>query len=719
MTADLAPDALHDLLPVVYRLRDLEHGAQLQAFLRIVAEQAEILKRDIDRLWDDLAIETCQPWVVPYIGDLVGNNLLHDAGARTRVDVARTIFYRRRKGTLPILEQLARDVTGWGGHAVPFFELLGWTQHLNHLRPASVQTPDLRDLDRLDRLDGPFDEIAHTVDVRPPSGRQGRHNLANVGFFLYRLGSYPLRRTQARQAANGFGYHFSSLGAPTRLFNRWRREGDEAGLAGEAFVPGPIRPLAFQADLDRFRADLAAGRSPVSDYVGRDDAASLAVYRAATPEPELVPPEQVRCMDLTDWGRPPDGLVGVDVRLGRIAFAAGDQPPDGVLVDYHYGFADDTGGGPYDRRRPATAAREDREPAGANTVADPTALGTLIQVPSPGVESIQEAVDLWRSTSANPPTVIQIEDDRTYVEDLTIPMAGDRLVIQAANRRRPTLVGRIEVARERPAGRLTLDGLLVEGWLVCTGDLGELRLRHCTLVPGRALDEAGRPAQPEAASLVAEAGNRSLRVVLERTITGPLRLPENALGLVVRDAIVDGLTGPAICAAASPDESGPPTELQRSTVFGAVHVRELTLASEVIFTAPVRAERTGSGCVRFSHVPADPETRVPRRYRCQPDLALATRAAELGKASVTDLTTAEQELVARRVRPRFTSERYGEPGYAQLASDCPREIAAGAEDGSEMGGFAGLRQPQRETNLRIRLDEYLPVGLHAALIHVT
>jgi hypothetical protein len=717
MTTELTPDALHELLPVVYRLRDLEHGAQLQAFLRIINEQVVVLKRNIDRLWDDLAIETCQTWVVPYIGDLVGNNLLHDAGARTRVDVARTIFYRRRKGTLPILEQLARDVTGWGGHAVPFFELLGWTQHLNHLRLHSVRTPDLRDLDRLDRLDGPFDEIAHTVDVRPPSGGQGWHNLPTVGFFLYRLGSYPLRGTQARQAANGYGHHFSSLGAPTRLFNRWRREGDEAGLAGEAFVPGPIRPLAFQADLDRYRADLASGRSPVSDYTGPE--ASLAVYRDAAPEPVPVPPERVRCMDLTGWARPPDGHIGVDVRLGRIVFAPGDEPRGGVVVDYHYGFADDTGGGPYDRRRPLTAAREDREPAGADTVADPTALGTLIQVPSQGVESIQDAVDLWRATSTNPPTVIQIEDDRTYVEDLTIPMAGDRLVIQAANRRRPTLVGRVEVTRERPAGRLTLDGLLVEGWMRLTGDLGELRLRHCTLVPGRSLDEDGRPREAAAPSLVAEAGNRSLRVVLERTITGALQLPEDAPGLVVRDAIVDGLTGPAICAVASPDESGPPTELQRSTVFGAVHVRELTLASEVMFTAPVRAERTGSGCVRFSHVPPDTETRVPRRYQCQPDLALAARAAELGKASVTDLTTAEKELVARRVRPRFTSERYGEPGYAQLASDCPREVAAGAEDGSEMGAFAGLRQPQRETNLRIRLDEYLPVGLRAALIHVT
>jgi hypothetical protein len=36
-----------------------------------------------------------------------------------------------------------------------------------------------------------------------------------------------------------------------------------------------------------------------------------------------------------------------------------------------------------------------------------------------------------------------------------------------------------------------------------------------------------------------------------------------------------------------------------------------------------------------------------------------------------------------------------------------------------MGVWSFLRNPQRQTNLRIRLDEYLPFGLEAALIYVT
>ena len=43
----------------------------------------------------------------------------------------------------------------------------------------------------------------------------------------------------------------------------------------------------------------------------------------------------------------------------------------------------------------------------------------------------------------------------------------------------------------------------------------------------------------------------------------------------------------------------------------------------------------------------------------------------------------------------------------------------GAEDESEMGAFSSLRQPQREDALRIRLEEYLRVGLEAGIFYAT
>ena len=131
-------DRLYSLLPAVYREQDAENGFPLRGVTSIVGDQLDLLEQDVAQLWSDLFIETCRTWVIPYIGDLVSNNLLYDPGRirdedtaaaiftdlvgpdlrppieiRTRADVAKTIYYRRRKGTLPMLEELARDVTGW------------------------------------------------------------------------------------------------------------------------------------------------------------------------------------------------------------------------------------------------------------------------------------------------------------------------------------------------------------------------------------------------------------------------------------------------------------------------------------------------------------------------------------------------------------------------------------------------------------------------------
>ncbi|MFO0952910.1 MAG: hypothetical protein U0835_17520 [Isosphaeraceae bacterium] len=205
-------------------------------------------------------------------------------------------------------------------------------------------------------------------------------------------------------------------------------------------------------------------------------------------------------------------------------------------------------------------------------------------------------------------------------------------------------------------------------------------------------------------------------------------MPEDAAGLVVRDSVVDspsatlGLAdpAPAIASGAGPSMPGPPTTLERATVLGTVSVKELTLATEVIFARGASAERRQAGCVRFSYVAGD-FARLPRRYCCQPELAIeraqeAKRRAE-GPAAV--LTPQERGALLARLRPAFTSVRYGRPGYAQLAPAAPDEVSEGAEDGSEMGVYQHLKQPQRMANLRNRMSEYLPFGLTAGFIDVT
>src|SRR4051812_17561662 len=118
---------IYDLLPSIYRQRDIENGSPLKALLDIIAEQIDILEDDIGGLYENWFIETSDEWVVPYKADQIQAKMLYPVSNATysqRAWVANTIGFRRRKGTLAVLEQIARDVTGWDSKAVEFFDLL-------------------------------------------------------------------------------------------------------------------------------------------------------------------------------------------------------------------------------------------------------------------------------------------------------------------------------------------------------------------------------------------------------------------------------------------------------------------------------------------------------------------------------------------------------------------------------------------------------------------
>ena len=124
--------------------------------------------------------------------------------------------------------------------------------------------------------------------------------------------------------------------------------------------------------------------------------------------------------------------------------------------------------------------------------------------------------------------------------------------------------------------------------------------------------------------------------------------------------------------------------------------------------------------MRFSFVPFG--SRTPRRHRCQPDLAIRARLDE-ALAADPGMSAADQDAlraaVVARMLPSFTASAYGRPAYLQLRMSTPAEIRMGAADGAEMGAYCLLKQPQRASNLRTRLDEYLPFGLESGQIYIT
>src|SRR5438067_10755239 len=219
-------EEIYRLLPAVYRVRDAEQGGVLRELVDVIAGQVNVIAESLEQMYDDGFIETCAPWAAPYIGDLVGYRTLHGVIpqlASPRADVANTIRYRRRKGTVSVLEQLAADVTGWPAHATEFFQLLAATQFMNHIRPQAAATANLRDAAHLELAGtfqaGAFDRFAHTAEMRRIASRSGRYNIPNVGIFLWRVQALRLSRSPLVDADGaGLRYRFDALGTDARLF---------------------------------------------------------------------------------------------------------------------------------------------------------------------------------------------------------------------------------------------------------------------------------------------------------------------------------------------------------------------------------------------------------------------------------------------------------------------------------------------------------------------
>jgi hypothetical protein len=692
---------LYELLPAIYRIRDAEQGKPIEAMISVIAEQIAVLEENLAQIYDDQFIETCADWAVSYIGDLIGYHSLYGITPQVRsprAEVANTINYRRHKGTVSMLEQLARDVTGWYAHVVEEFQLLATTQYMNHLRPGNLYTPDLRFWEKLEHLNTPFDSLVHTVDVRNIASGRECYNISNIGIFLWRLEGYSLTNSPARKLdeLDDYRYLFSPLGNNTQLFNNPK--------PGKAY---PAQPINLPMPISRRVLD-----SYLDDYYGRGK--SLLIRADNYPDldqPLKKPSDLITVCDLSDikdtggnivWAHSPKDKIAIDPVLGRIAFPKDRDVPENVMVTFHYGFSADMGGGEYDHEDPADPTNQQSQ--------------TVNKVPSQQHPTIRAALNDLPNSG-----VVEISNNGCFKETLIINAASEgRIELRAANRFRPSIVlpdgpgGELQISSEE-GSEVVLNGLLISGnslrvvETASHGKLKRLRLQHCTLVPGISLSTDGKPKSPLEPSLVIETNDTIVEI--DSCIIGGMRVVEGA-NVQITNSIVDA-TSECNVAYAALDGTDPLVMLQpggmlhieNSTIIGKVNTMLMELASNTIFlarlaeedkwTAPVRAERRQQGCVHFSYLP--PASQVPRRYYCQP----------------------VDDSQAARVHPQFTSLRYGDAGYCQLSRCCADEIRKGADDEAEMGAFHNLYHPQRETDLLVRLNEYLRFGLEAGIIYVT
>lgn len=696
---EAARDRLLGLLPVHHRARDLgPDGAPgpLTELMEAIAGELALLEQDLERLYDGWFVETCEEWLVPYLADLVGlAEVPPDLGVTVsrRALVANTVAYRRRKGTVAVLEQVARDVTGWPTRAVEHHPLLVATAHVNHVRPDRAAVAGLRDAATIElgavvsppSAGGALDPLRHTAEVRSIVSRRGRYGIRNVGVFGFAVQTYEVAWSRARKAADQW-QRFDPLARSIPLFAVPQPEEAIERLATEPDLPLPLRPRRLLALLQAARrGELDATQLPFA-------------VRLEVDGPDLAP-DRIRVCRLESLAPGDAPQVMVDAVGGRLRTyrqqAAFDADP--VVVRYAYGAMADIGAGTYDRsdrhdevletdqwtRPDDEPPRDDRQVAVASTVA----------------AALDEVHDLWEDPDeqADRATMtVSIGDSGRYEGDLAVTVpAATRLVLVAAtwptrlrpdgevqppvagqyvpDGLRPHVKGTLTVTG-KPGSSVVVDGLLIEGdVVVAPGDLGSLTVAQGTVTGAiRVASGAGGT-------------NASLQVRVIRSVVGGVGVADTVPIVVVTDSVLDLITvdppPPHGLVLAGADVHA---SLEGSTVRGAVAVRTLD-ASSCLLDGTVTVEHRQVGCVRFSYV--GPGSQTPRRHRCVPADGTATSPT-----------------------PVYVSVDPASPAYPALDPSCSPLIAEGGEGEAEMGVHHHLQRPLRLRAAERQLGPYLPVG---------
>jgi len=722
-------EKLYNLLPAIYRQRDEENSDKpLAALLETISEQIEILENDMEELYSNWFIETCKQWVVPYIGDLIGvkgPKITDHANFSQRAWVSNNISHVRRKGTLAMLEQLAHDITDWNVRAVEFFKLLQTTQNLNHLNEN--KTVDMKKTDKLELIDSPFETITHNVDIRHIANRTGRYNIPNIGLFFWRLQTFPVSDSPAFDHGNG-KFSFNPLGYDMQLYNSPITEKEVYHIAEEMNLPSSIRRRELKNNL-KF-------------YYGDDRSISIKIDGSAIHIGNVI------VSNLTGWkNRPRTGKVALDPVLGRILFPKGMNPTK-VHVDHYYGFSSQVGSVPFKRKDDTSNDPEKHNHGTHNAnqyyiiknkkIKEKLMLSnpSLIENPESGEEdqknvfsTIGDAVAKWKhdddggndTTSA----VFEIMDSEVYDE----PIEGDLelkpgtiLQIRSKEGQRPVLKlnNPLKISsstkKSKSASKeskIIIDGLLITELgksknlecliVIDKGDyLDEVTIRNCTLVPK---NNSGQK------SLELKNGNNRLQITIDHSIVGRIDLLNSEASLNITDSIVDGKSIDPLDNNGSKADDNKTNRaischnlsIENATVFGNVNVQLINLARNTIFTDKVHVQRSQQGIVKFSYFPKT--SKMPKQYKCISDSLNYTKSSK--------------SLSSNKITPVFVSKRYGDPAYAQLDANTPKEISEGADNREEIGVFNHLHQASRINNFKLSLDNYLRSGMEAGIFFVT
>jgi hypothetical protein len=567
----------------------------------------------------------------------------------------------------------------------------------------------------------------------------------------------------------GFFQLAAQPGAPLRLFAADRQADAADGRPQSRDLADRLRRLPLHRETDELRRSTLEGRPPRFDgrpwFDDRGQPFRVFVRSAGSTSFTPVPPERLRVANLEDPppARPPAKMpyrwwvpgatqaeqksgqapitCAIDPETGRLVMSLpepGEADIDEVRVAYGTGHGAAIGAGAQERADPEQPfeIRGGGPAADLVWVVDPSvAAAGSEETGSRNVPSLGQALGEVAARGAGRRSFVLLT--RCDVEgavagastiDVVVP-PGSEVHLVAAEWRAPSVAPGLAaddgsrgfvVRRERrftvdaplkvqrgtgpstaEAGRLVIDGLeLTQGLRLAARSVSGLDLRHTTL------------RSPGSVALTTTGELTAVRVSLRRCITGPLRLGTEATlmtgDLTVCDSVVatDGSSAEALAAPRLD------THLRNVTVVGRSSMRSLD-GTNVLFAEPVTVTRRQSGCVRYSFVPEG--SSPPRRFRCQPQLALtAAREAKGSPLSVTEATR-----VRVSVEPVLLDTSLDEPTLGMLHELCPEAITLGGEDEAAMGAFASVGDGIARANLVALFEDFVPFALRAGVVDDT
>lgn len=691
-------ERLLDLLPEVFRTIDAKAAAEIAArlglpapaldgapegplssLLAIIGQTFDMVEAEVDNLYDDLFIETCAVWLVPYIGELVGAHIVDTADMESaRRQVATTIAARRAKGTARGLALRAGAIMNVPTEAIEYFPHLVTTLHLdfpedNRPMSAALNGKAGRRAQLLDFIG------QHTVELRDAS-EGGRFAVSNIGVRSWTTRAYQHAETTPRLAsAVGPGhFRFSPIGADIALWRARQSDRPEMTRLSLAEMPGPI-PLIDAVD----HADA---------YYGLDKSVTVHI------DGVLQQLGEICFCDLSDhpaggWNRHgrefEQQRIRIDPMRGRLQLpdAMSATPAEHIRVMYHYGAAVQAGGGGYVSPAPFAIDLPGPEPVRTTVLFADTR------------DAVAAALAAALDTAAGRCEVRIDDGGITALPAATALPAETQMRLCAAQGTWPTLVatGAGWLITGASGSTLVLRGLRIIGGplVIDTEGLKKLQLIDCTLLPGQLLATDGRPLHTATAAL--ELRQAGIEVEATRCIIGGV-LMEETVRLTLLDCIVDAAAPDAFALAGVANSAAGVLSAYRSTVIGQVFLRAIAEVSDCVFghrpDAPddvsIRVAHLQQGCARYSAFPQGAV--VPRRYRCYPDHA--TDAAR---------------------RPDFAALSPAQAGYGRLLSSSPSGILSGAEGGLEMGVTNKTSWTHKRMLLARDLPNWTPFAMQAGV----